>query len=64
MSRSRTTDNLFAVESFVYAKEHPEVKLFIRRYLDDIYYCKVASNPLEKEQVYFERELSAPHSSD
>lgn len=59
MSRSRTTDNIYAEGSFIYAKEHPEVKLVIRRYLDDIYYCKVASNPLEKERVYFERELSA-----
>jgi hypothetical protein len=61
MSRIRTTDNLFAEETFVCAREHPEVKLLIRRYLNDIYYCKVASNPLEKERVYFERELLVFH---
>lgn len=58
MSRSRTTDNIFAVGSFIYAKEYPLVKLQIRRYLDDVYYCKIVSDPSLKEVVYFERELS------
>ncbi|MES2779959.1 MAG: hypothetical protein V4651_08705 [Bacteroidota bacterium] len=62
MSRSRTTDNLFPEGSFVYAKEHPGVKLLIRRYLDDMYYCKIAATPENKELVYFERELFAVDS--
>jgi hypothetical protein len=59
MSRARTTDNIFAEGTFVYAKEHPQVKLVIRRYLDDIYYCNVVSDPSLHERVYFEREISA-----
>ena len=41
----------------VYAKEAPEVKLIIRRYIDEIYYCKIADHTAGKERVYFQREL-------
>jgi hypothetical protein len=41
----------------VYAKVHPSVKLIVRRYIDRVYYCKIASAPERKELVYFEREL-------
>ena len=41
----------------VYAKVNPSLKLVIRRYIDQIYFCKVQEDPERKELVYFEREL-------
>lgn len=41
----------------VYAKVNPTMKLVIRRYVDQIYFCKVQEDPERKELVYFEREL-------
>ncbi len=41
----------------VYAKINPSLKLVIRRYIDQIYFCKVQEDPERKELVYFEREL-------
>ena len=41
----------------VYAKIDPSLKLVIRRYIDQIYFCKVQEDPERKELVYFEREL-------
>lgn len=41
----------------VYAKEAPNQKLTVRRYVDEIYYCIVEGAPTYKEVVYFEREL-------
>lgn len=41
----------------VFSKVNPSVELTVRRYLARIYYCKVASDPNLKEEVYFEREL-------
>jgi hypothetical protein len=41
----------------VYAKIDPTLKLVVRRYIDQIYFCKVQEDPERKELVYFEREL-------
>lgn len=49
--------NTYQVGDAVYAKQFPTVKLKVRRYLQRIYYCRVASNDALKEQVYFENEL-------
>ena len=43
----------------VRAKVTPEVHLVVRRYVDNIYYCKVQDDPDRKDLVYFERELEA-----
>lgn len=43
----------------VTAKDAPDVKLVIRRYIHDIYYCRIKDHPELKELVYFERELNA-----
>lgn len=43
----------------VYALVNPNVKLVVRRYLDRVYYCKVQADLNQKEQVYFEREISS-----
>lgn len=42
----------------VCAKEFPLVKLTVRRYVDMIYYCRMAADPESRDLVYFERELT------
>jgi hypothetical protein len=42
----------------VYAKVNPGLELIVRRYVDNIYYCKVQNDPERKDLVYFERELT------
>jgi len=49
--------NKYNAGDTVYAKDHPSLKLVIRRYVDQIYYCKVQEDPERREKVYFEREL-------
>jgi hypothetical protein len=49
--------NKFKEGEIVFAIVNPKEKLVIRRYVDNIYYCKLKSNPEQKELVYFEREL-------
>ena len=41
----------------VYAKVNPALSLVIRRYIDQVYYCKIQDDPDRNELVYFEREL-------
>jgi len=43
----------------VYAKVNPMLPLVIRRYVDQVYYCKIEGeeDPDKKELVYYEREL-------
>jgi hypothetical protein len=43
----------------VFATVDPDTKLIVRRYVDDIYYCKLKADPYARELVYFERELSS-----
>lgn len=49
--------NKYNAGDIVYAKENPALKLVIRRYIDQVYYCKVFEDLNRKELVYFEREL-------
>lgn len=49
--------NKYKAGDIVYAKANPTLKLVIRRYIDQVYYCKVQDDPERKELVYFEREL-------
>jgi len=51
-------DNKFAEGSVVFALASPEIKLVIRRYVDRVYYCRLQSDPEQKEMIYFERELA------
>jgi hypothetical protein len=51
-------ENKYPEGSFVYAKVNPSLKLAVRRYIKRIYYCTNLEHPQEKEQVYFERELT------
>ena len=41
----------------VYAIVNPDLKLVIRKYYAQVYYCRIAESPEKKELVYFEREL-------
>lgn len=49
--------NKYQAGEIVYAKVDPERKLFIKQYMDQIYYCGIVDEPYAKELVYFEREL-------
>ncbi|WP_266205868.1 hypothetical protein [Pontibacter kalidii] len=49
--------NKYPVGSIVYAKVNPGLRLAVRRYVKRVYYCTNLAHPLEKELVYFEREL-------
>jgi hypothetical protein len=41
----------------VSAKVDPSINLIIRRYIDQVYYCKQVEAPEKKELVFYEREL-------
>lgn len=49
--------NKYNAGDIVYAKVDPSLKLIIRRYVDQVYYCKVFEDTERRELVYFEREL-------
>lgn len=49
--------NKYQSGDIVHAKENPTLALKIRRYYDQIYYCKILEDQDHKELVYFEREL-------
>lgn len=54
---NRNTEHKFKEGETVYAKEAPAIALVVRRYIDEIYYCKIADKTGLKELVYFQREL-------
>lgn len=58
----RDQGHKYEVGQQVCAKVAPEVPLTVRRFVDAIYYCKVATMPDQREQVFFEREL-IPYAS-
>ncbi len=60
MSYQTNEDNIYAVGSFINAKEAPTIKLQIARYYQRIYYCSVVGADTAKLKAYFERELIAP----
>lgn len=43
----------------VRARIAPELNLIVRRFIDQVYFCKVQNDPDAQELVYFERELEA-----
>lgn len=57
-------ENKYNAGEVVYAIAFPEVKLIIRRYLDRIYYCQLATDRSKPDLVYFERELMQSPSHD
>lgn len=59
MSEPTPPEKIFATGSLVHAKDNISVKLHVRRYVNDIYYCKIVDDHSNKELVYFGRELAA-----
>ncbi|MEQ8474420.1 MAG: hypothetical protein RIC35_24700 [Marinoscillum sp.] len=49
--------NKFEAGDTVFAKVNPTQKLIIRRYIDQVYYCRIPDKPDARELVYYEREL-------
>ncbi len=49
----------FSAGQTVYTKVAPKVKMRIRRYYKQIYYCKFGDNPERKELALFEREIQS-----
>ncbi|UGU16765.1 hypothetical protein LS482_02570 [Sinomicrobium kalidii] len=50
--------NLFKTGDVVCAKADPAHPLVVRVFARGVYYCDVKNHPEEKEQVYFEREIT------
>lgn len=57
MSR-QIVKNKYQPGDVVFAKVNPTLKLVVRRYVDQVYYCKIQNDPERKELVYYERELA------
>jgi hypothetical protein len=60
MSYRTNLDNIYAVGTFITAKENPSLKLKIMNYYQRIYYCAVVEDEGRKQFAYFERELISP----
>jgi len=59
-----SSENKYKEGETVYALVAPSVVLVVRRYIRDIYYCRLKTDPEAKELVYFERELGRSNESD
>ena len=60
MSYQTNEDNIYAVGTFITAREAPTIRLQITKYYQRIYYCCIVGNETAKQKAYFERELIAP----
>ncbi len=47
----------YAPGEIVFAKNNPDEKLVVRRYVSRVYYCQFLGNPHRKEIVLFEGEI-------
>lgn len=59
LNKTSTVNKLYKAGQVVFSKKNPTKPLIIRAYLNKIYYCYVKDSPEDKEEVYFERELTA-----
>ncbi|MEQ8474421.1 MAG: hypothetical protein RIC35_24705 [Marinoscillum sp.] len=50
-------ENIFKPGDVVFAKNLPHIKLIVRRFEDEYYYCKVHNHPDNVEQFHYERDL-------
>lgn len=50
-------ESKFKEGEVVYDRSRPSQKLIVRRFVSNVYYCKVTDNTTLKDLVYFEREL-------
>jgi hypothetical protein len=51
-------ENIYPEGSVVYAKVDPATKLEVRRFVKRIYYCTAVKGAIQKDLVYYERELT------
>ena len=49
--------NKYNEGDIISATVNPSLKLIIRRYIDQVYYCRMLDDPEGKELVYYEREI-------
>lgn len=56
--KKKNMSNKFKAGDMVCAKVSPSKVLVVRIFARKVYYCDVYNHPEEKEQVYFEREIS------
>lgn len=57
ISRTRKTTGAFKAGETVFAKNNPKVELFVRRYIDRIYFCQFVGEYAKKEVALYEREI-------
>lgn len=50
---------LFKSGDIVFSTKANHIKLIVRRFADDVYYCRVHNHPESKEQFHYERDLRA-----
>ncbi|XOV91082.1 MAG: hypothetical protein ACFHWX_12820 [Bacteroidota bacterium] len=50
-------ENLFKPGEIVYARNPPNIKLIVRRFVDEVYFCKVFNHPGNIERAYSEKDL-------
>lgn len=58
LNKKSTVNKLYKAGQTVYSRKNPKKALIVRAFLNKIYYCYVKDSPDDKEEVYFERELS------
>lgn len=58
LNKKSTVNKLYKAGQTVYSSKNPKKALIVRAFLNKIYYCYVKDSPDDKEEVYFERELS------
>lgn len=54
---SNPEDQHFKIGQTVFTKVAPTVKVLVRKYYANIYYCTFADDPNKKELALFEREI-------
>ncbi|MGB3466629.1 MAG: hypothetical protein WBA74_15215 [Cyclobacteriaceae bacterium] len=52
-------ENIFKIGDIVYAKIPKGLKLIVKRYVNQVYHCKVYNHPGNREITYVEDELKA-----
>ncbi|ETN97095.1 cupin domain-containing protein [Zhouia amylolytica] len=58
LNKKSTENKRYKAGQTVYSKVNPTKPLIVRAFLNKIYYCFVKDSPEDKEEVYFERELT------
>jgi hypothetical protein len=62
MDHEKNDDNIYKAGTVITAKEHPDRKLVIMKYLHRIYYCAVLGDAANNHLTYFETQLTPPYA--